>query len=184
MRVGVTGAHRTGKTSLVEAVASELPTYEVIDEPYRLLEDDGHELADPPSREDFELQLRVSIELLGRDSKHVLFDRTPVDFVAYLHAGDHGDDGDLGIDLDDIRDAMAGLDLVVFVPIEDPDRVVVSASEDRRLRRRVDQRLRQLVVDDMLELGVDTLEVNGDLATRVRQVVRAIAAADARPTRR
>jgi predicted ATPase len=173
MRVGFTGAHRTGKTSLVEAVSSELPAYAVIDEPYRLLEDDGHELSDPPSREDFELQLRMSIELLGRGSTHALFDRTPVDFIAYLQAGDP----EAEVDLDEVRDAMAALDLLVFVPIEEPDRVVVSASEDRRLRRRVDERLRQLVVDDMLELGVDTLEVSGDVANRLRQVLRAIAAA-------
>lgn len=172
MRVGFTGAHRVGKSSLIEAVAAALPDHDVIDEPYRMLEDDGHEFGDPPTRDDFEVQLRTSLELVRGRGRNVLFDRTPVDFVAYLHALDDDDE----LDLDGIREAMATLDLLVYVPIEEPDRIVVSASEDRRLRRRVDERIRQLVIDDGLELGIPILEVSGDTPSRLAQVLRAATA--------
>ena len=58
MRVAFSGTHRTGKTTLVEAVSNLMPTYEVVDEPYRVLEESGYELSDPPSVEDYEQQLR------------------------------------------------------------------------------------------------------------------------------
>ena len=59
MRVAFAGTHRTGKTTLLEAMATCLPEYEVVGEPYRALEDEGYEFSDPPSVEDFKRQLRL-----------------------------------------------------------------------------------------------------------------------------
>jgi hypothetical protein len=163
MRVGFTGTHRTGKTTLIEAISAELPAYDVVDEPYRLLEDEGHD--DP----DFERQLALSLAIARTGAPDALVDRTPIDFVAYLRAS--GDDVDIDIDLDAVRDAMDSFDLVVFVPIEEPDRIAVSSSEDRRLRGDVDELLRGLVAD----LEIPTVEVSGDVPARVHQVIRALA---------
>jgi len=175
MRVAFAGAHRTGKSTLLEAVAEQLPGYATVDEPYWVLEDEGHELADPPTAGDFELQLRRSVELLADAGADALFDRCPLDFVAYLRAIDDGDDT-AAPDVDELRDAMATLDLVVLVPIEAPDRIAVPVAEDRRLRRDVDELLRGLLLDDALGLGLDVevLEVGGDVDARVGQVLRAI----------
>lgn len=170
MRVAFSGTHRTGKTTLVEALAGVLPTYEVVDEPYRLLEDEGYEFADPPSVEDYERQLRVAIELLAEAPADALFDRCALDFVAYAQAID--DDFDIKDWLDDIRDSVARLDLVVVVPIE--ARIVLPSHEDRRLRQRVDERLRALALDDRYGFEVETLEVSGSTDERVRQVLRAM----------
>lgn len=170
MRVAFSGTHRTGKTTLVEALAGVLPTYEVIDEPYRLLEDEGYEFADPPSVEDYERQLRVSIEMLAAAPADALFDRCALDFVAYARAVD--DDFDINDWLDDIRDSVARLDLLVVVPIE--ARIVLPSHEDRRLRQRVDERLRALALDDPYGFEVETLEVSGSTDERVRQVLRAM----------
>lgn len=174
MRVGVVGTHRVGKTSLIEAVAARLPRYRVFDEPYPELEERGYEFSDPPSAEDFEAQLRHAIATLRSEARDALFDRTPLDFVGYLRAID------AELDLDELRPALARamgtLELVVLVAIESPDRIAVSASEDRRLRRRADLAIGSLVLDDPLELGVPVLEVRGDLDSRVRQVMRALAA--------
>ena len=174
MRVGVVGTHRVGKTRLIEAVAEQLPRYRVFDEPYAELEERGYEFSDPPSAEDFEAQLRHAIAMLRSDARDALFDRTPLDFVGYLRAID------AELDLDELRPdvapAMATLDLIVLVAIESPDRIAVAASEDRRLRRRAGETIGALVLDDPFELGVPVLEVRGDLDSRVRQVIRALAA--------
>src|SRR5690349_17162830 len=142
MRVAFSGTHRTGKSSLIEALAGRLPGYEVVDEPYRLLEDEGYEPSDPPVREDYERQLARSVEAIADAPRDALIDRCPLDFVAYLRA--IGEDGEIEIE------DWPPVDLIVFVPIEDPDRIAVASHEDRRLRRRVDELLRTLVLDDAL----------------------------------
>lgn len=172
MRVAFSGAHRTGKSSLIEAIAERVPGYAVIDEPYRTLEDDGYEFSDPPTVEDFTAQLRSSIESIAAASQDALIDRCPLDFIAYLRAID--DDFAIGDWLDDLRDSVARLDLIVVVSIETPDRIAVAAHEDRRLRRRVDELVRELVADDSLALGLDAeiVEVAGSLPQRVREVMQ------------
>jgi len=166
MRVAFSGSHRTGKTTLVEAIAERLPDHEVFVEPYYMLEDDGFELSDPPSREDFERQLRLSIDLIVASPPNALFDRSPVDFVAYL-----------GVDFDrddwsDLHGALEMLDAIVRVSIESPDRIVLPAHEDKRFRHDVDEAI-TAVFDDF---GITTIDVRGDLDARVQQVLRAISA--------
>lgn len=170
MRVAVSGTHRAGKSSLVEALSARLPGYRVIDEPYASLEDEGYEFSDPPAIEDFEAQLARSLALAGELPADALVDRCPLDFVAYLRALDE----DYDVDADALRDAMAAFDLVVVVTIESPERIAVSASEDRRLRRRVDEQIRAIVLEDGLGLGVEALEVTGSTDARVEQVLRAL----------
>ena len=174
MRIAFAGTHRTGKTTLLEAVHARLSAYDHVDEPYRWLEDEGHEFSDPPSTEDYERQLRRSIDLIAGSGARTLFDRCPLDLVAYLQATD--DDFAIADWLDDIRAGMAMLDLVVLVTIETPDRIGVPSHEDRRLRRRVDARLQTLLLDDPHGLDAEVLEVSGALDGRVAQVMRALAA--------
>src|SRR5262245_22791591 len=163
VRVAFAGAHRTGKTTLIEAVHARLPAYDVIEEPYRLLEDDGYELSDPPTPDDFERQLRRSIATIDESGRNTLFDRCPMDFVAYLQAIE----ADFDVD-EEVRASMEALDLIVLVPIESPDRIAVAAHEDRRLRRRVDDLLRTLLD------GTDLVEVEGTVDERVAQVMTAM----------
>ena len=164
MRVAFSGSHRTGKTTLVEAIAELLPDHEVFVEPYHLLDEDGYELSDPPSREDFERQLRLSIDLIVASPPNALFDRSPVDFVAYLGADFDPDDWP------DLHGALETLDAIVRVSIESPDRIVIPAHEDSRFRREVDEAI-TAAFDD---LGITTIDVRGDLDARVQQVLRAI----------
>lgn len=164
MRIAISGAHRVGKSTLVEALGEALPTYATIPEPYELLEEDGYESATPPTVEDFEAQLERSLEVLAEDDARVIFDRCPADLVAYLLS--HADSFDLDDWLERVRDAMQTLDLVVFVPIEAR---VKQASDG--LRDTVDEKLRELLLDDSLGFGVEVLEVHGDVDARVRQVL-------------
>jgi predicted ATPase len=169
MRIAFAGTHRVGKTTLVEAVAARLRGYVAFEEPYRILEDAGHEFSDPPTVEDFERQLHQSIAMITGAPARALFDRCPLDFVAYAQALDEGIEVDAWIDA--ARDAMQSLDLIVLVPIEMPDRIVLPAHEDRRFRARVDERVRTLILDDELGLGIETLEVSSTLERRLQQVL-------------
>lgn len=176
MRIAISGTHRVGKTTLAEALADALPGHVLVPEPYSLLEDEGHDFEEMPSIEDFELQLERSLACLEQGAPDVVFDRCPLDLVAYLRT--HRDRESVELDdwLPRIREQMATLDVVVFVPIEAPDRVAVDRSESR-LRARVDDALRDLVLDDALDVGVRTLEVRGPVEARLRQALAALTAA-------
>lgn len=171
MRIAISGSHRVGKSSLLEALSAALSDHESVEEPYELLESEGYEHADPPSVEDFEAQLECSLRALADDRANVLFDRCPADMLAYLLT--HADADAVALEdwLEPVRDAMQSLDLVVFVPIEQPDRIPLPAHEDARLRRRVHDELEQLLLDDAYELGAEVLLVNGELRARCEQVL-------------
>src|SRR6478672_2946109 len=119
MRIAISGTHGTGKSSLVGELSRLLPEYASVDEPYRQLEDEGHAFPEAPSLEDFEAQLERSIDNLHASDADTLFDRCPADIVAYLLAHDEAAGFDLESWLPQIRRAMARLDLLVFVPLED-----------------------------------------------------------------
>jgi thymidylate kinase len=175
MRIAISGTHRSGKSTLIEELSKLMPTYRVVDEPYHLMVEDGHELSHPPSLEDFEAQLERSVEELSDGSDNVLFDRCPVDFLAYISVHADSDAFDLDEWLPRVRAAVQTLDLVVFVPIEARDRITLAASDDDDdTRESVDEKLRELLVEDSLDLDVEVLEVEGDLATRVRAALHRI----------
>lgn len=173
MRIAFSGSHRVGKSSLLERVAEALPRYTAVDEPYYLLEEAGHEFSHPPALEDFVAQLERSLDALEEGGQDVLFDRCPADLFAYLLCHDE----DFAADewLERTRAAMQTLDLVVFVPIEDPDRIALPRHEDRENRRAVNDRLRELLVDDELRFAAEVLEVGGDVGKRFGQVMARIA---------
>jgi hypothetical protein len=168
VRVAFSGAHRVGKTTLIERVAEALPDYALVPEPYHLLQEDGYEFADPPSAEDFEAQLERSIVELEAAGECALLDRCPADLFAYLLVADH----DVSAQLERCREAIGLLDLVVLVPIEEPDRIAVSSHEDLEQRRAVDEKLSELLLAE--GLAAEVIPVHGDVTTRVAQVLRRV----------
>ena len=137
--------------------------------------EEGYEFSDPPSLEDFEAQLERSIGSLSEGGVDVLFDRCPVDFLAYLSVQEDAEASDVAEWLPRVRAAMQTLDLAVFVPIEARDRIAVSPSEDDgEARARVDEKLREILFDDSFEIEMEVLEVEGDPARRARAVLRRI----------
>ncbi|HEY4057612.1 MAG TPA: AAA family ATPase [Kofleriaceae bacterium] len=167
MRIAVAGAHRTGKSTLIEALAARLPGYEVVEEPYYALEEEGYELSDPPSQEDYEQQLQRSFELVADAPANAILDRSPLDFIAYLNATG----ARVAVDdwIDQLRDAMDAIDLVIVTRIEAA--IPVGAHEDRALRRAVDEQIEALVLDDALGVVGESLEVRGTVEQRVAQVL-------------
>jgi hypothetical protein len=174
VRIAFSGSHRVGKTTLVERVAEALPRYTTVVEPYYLLEEEGYECSETPSLEDFEAQLERSLVAAEEGWRNVLYDRCPADILAYLLT--HEDAA--GFDVDDwlerTREAMEMLDLVVFVPVEDDDRIPLPSHDDAEYRLAVHAKLVELLVEDVLGLDADVLTVRGDVRARVGQVIARI----------
>jgi predicted ATPase len=175
MRIAFSGSHRVGKSTLVEHVADALPRYTSVDEPYYLLEEEGYECSEEPSLEDFEAQLERSLVAIEEGEQNVLFDRCPADILAYLLVHEDGEAFETDVWLDRIRDAVQTLDLIVFVPIEDRDRIALPAHEDGAHRLAVHEKLHELLIDDALGFEVEVLTVEGNVQSRVEQVTRRVA---------
>ena len=171
VRIAFSGSHRVGKTTLIESVAERLPGHGTVDEPYYLLEEEGYEFAEEPSLEDFEAQLARSLAALDDAGPDVLFDRCPVDILAYLLVHRDASAFDLDARLEQIRDAVQTLDLIVFVPIEDSVRVGPTTLEEAAHRRAVHDRLCDLLLDRELGVDVEVVTVRGDVQARTEQVV-------------
>ena len=171
MRIAISGTHFSGKTTLVDALSEVLPHYTIIEEPYHQLAEEGHEFAELPSLEDFELMLERSIENLNESAQNSIFDRCPADILGYLLS--HGDVEAFGLKewLPRVQSAIRKLDLIVFLPIETPDRIVLPLSEDTDYRGRVDETLQEIVLENRFSFAVDVLEVTGSLLKRVEQVL-------------
>ena len=171
MRIAISGTHFSGKSSLVQALSEALPKYTTVDEPYHLLQEEGYEFAELPSIEDFELQLERAIENLEETTPNVIFDRCPADILGYLLSHNDAEVFNLEEWLPRVQTAIKKLELVVFLPIEEPDRIVLPVSQDAVYRQRVDEKLREVIRENIFDFEVDVLEVSGNLQTRVERVL-------------
>ncbi|WP_033337636.1 AAA family ATPase [Catenuloplanes japonicus] len=168
MRIAVSGTHGIGKTTLAEALCARLPGHVMVDEPYYLLEDQGYEFGFPPSSEDYRAMLACSVRSLRSPSTpRAVFDRTPLDYLAYLAA--HGADPSEQADASTVRLAFATLDLLIIAVITPESERVLPAAELPGLRSRVNDALLELVYDDPLDAWKDTpvLELSGPLDDRL-----------------
>jgi energy-coupling factor transporter ATP-binding protein EcfA2 len=174
MRIAISGTHCSGKSTLVEALSEALPQYATVEEPYHLLAEEGYEFAESPSIEDFELQLERSIETLVESGQNVIFDRCPADILGYLLLHTDAEAFDLDAWLPRVQTAVRKLDLIVFLPIEEPDRIVLPLSQDVAYRQHVDEKLQEIILEDPFDFEVDVLEVTGSPQMRVGRVLSRI----------
>lgn len=179
MKIAVTGAHFTGKTALIAELARHLPDYQFMPEPYYQLAEEGYAFHAVPSLEDFETQLIRAIDNLNDCEPDMLFDRCPVDFLAYLSC--HHDRAGFILEdaLPEVLTALITLDLIVYLPIENPDRIRLPASEDEDFRAAVDDWLRAFLFKERYNLTTAILEIQGNLTSRVEQILDWIKAGSA-----
>lgn len=169
MRIAISGTHFSGKSTLIATLLKQFPNFISVQEPYLVLEEHGYEFSHPPSMEDFEQQLEFSVNSILESQNNTLFDRCPLDCLAYALAF-----GDVDIDswTQKMESAIPMLDLIVFLPIEDRDRIPVPASEDLELREKVDENLQDILLNDALGIlkDVEVLEVIGSVEKRAKMV--------------
>jgi len=176
MRVGISGTHGTGKTTLAEALCARLPDHVVADEPYYLLEEEGHEFGYPPSLEDYRALAARSVRSLTSPPPlpGVVFDRTPLDYLAYMAAT--GADPSAEADALALRPAFKTLDLLVITLITPETEQALPAAEMGGLRLEMNDALLELVYDDPLSAWTDipVLELSGPLDGRLDAVLAAL----------
>lgn len=173
MRIAVSGTHRTGKTSLVEALARVRPDFELEPEPYEQLLESGEDFLDHYDPESFVVQLEHLVTRLSRRTAYdrVIFDRSPFDFLAYVAASEARrlDSQPVGSDLVELAArGLDHLDLVVWLPLHAEGEARVS----RSLRRRVDSHLAEIIGADAFGLlsgreGPRILELRGSTSHRL-----------------
>jgi len=167
MKIAVTGAHRTGKTTLVEKLNEALPEYRFKAEAYYELVEIGHVFSEIPTIEDYMLQLEYSIEQITTCGDNVIFDRCPIDMLAYIQAGNDIENFDIQSMYQRVQNVMTEIDLLVFVGIEEPDRIGCPESDLPALRQQVDEILNDWIWD----FNIDIIEVSGSVAARRNQVM-------------
>jgi hypothetical protein len=184
MRIAVTGTHGSGKTTLIENFTERFPGFAHEEEPSWALAQPGVVFADGASVPDLEDQLAQSVEMLlaPDEGVGVIFDRSPIDFLAYLEVVGE-EDGVPWVPgerlLERIEMAIRSLDLLVFLPLSQPDEILAPI-EFPRLRRRVDRRLKAMLRDDELDLFAAgrprLLEIRGAPLRRLAALVQAAGA--------
>lgn len=178
MRIAVTGTHGVGKTTLVEDFVAARRDALLVPEPYWLMAEEGVPFADGPTSADLEVQLERSCALILSEAEEpvIVFDRSPIDFLAYLEVVSDAEGFEwfpTGKLLTRVERALARLDLLVFVPLMQPDDIAV-AIEYPALRKKVDARLKAIIRKDELGLfaeGPRVLEISGPRDLRLERLL-------------
>lgn len=165
MRTAFTGSHRVGKTTLAEEIAESLPDYEFINEPYLQLEEQGYLFSEIPTSDDYIEQFNFSVEQIRNSDDNVIFDRCPLDLLAYIYAINKKKN--ISALYEEMTNAIAGIDLLVFVPIETVDIIICQESDLPDLRHEVNDILQDWIGDFSNEI----LVVTGTLANRKKEIL-------------
>ena len=172
MRVAVSGTHGVGKSTLIDEFLRRHPEFVLEPEPYTaMVEDLGEEFSAEPCVDDFRRQLEFNIERLSKRTpgENVIYERCPVDFLAYIHALDRKSAEPL---LEAVKEAMQHLDLIMYLPLEE------TSEEYPHLQGAVDRRLNSIFRDDEFGIMSSTsaiiVEAEGATDHRLRTLETAI----------
>ena len=163
MRVAVSGSHGTGKSTLIAAFLAQRPEYAHEPEAYEELADDIALLAsEGPDIEGLAALLVHTVSAVGRHrpGAAVIFERTPVDYLAYAAAtrsiARAERDEFMRTYVPVVRAAVCSLDLIALLPAARGGPFASRPGEDDRYRKRVDEELRRALIDDDYDLfGAD-----------------------------
>lgn len=177
MRIVVSGTHASGKSTLISDFARRHPEFEVFDDPYEFLDEAPAE----PDAATFAAQFAISVDrLLDHDGGQVIAERGPLDFLAYLEALEQlgrrtrgGAPTSRMVEL--TAAAMAKVDVLVLLPLNDRDRIEIASEEDPELRFAMNDALLDFADDSTLTSGATVVEITGDQASRLAQLESAIA---------
>lgn len=177
MRIVVSGTHASGKSTLIADLARRSAGFEVLPDPYELLD----EAPGAPDADLFLAQLWLAADRLAElpVGARVIAERGPLDFLAYLDALDA-----LGRPTapDALRrragavavEATRHVDLLVVLPLSTHSPIEVADEEDPELRTAMDAALLDLVDDPAVTAGSQVLEVSGRPEERLSQLSAAL----------
>jgi hypothetical protein len=187
MRIAVSGTHSVGKSTLVAHIHQAFGNFVHEEEPYRALREIYPiKFGKESTRYCNGLQCFYNISRVQRyrsGHDHVIFDRSPVDYIAYSIYTAHHKQTDLDMAfvaslIEPVRDALRFLDLVVFVPVSHEHPIPLEADgirpTDKHYRWEVDRHFKRLYREGLFELfpasEPKVVEVTGSRQERIDQL--------------
>ncbi|MCD6039994.1 MAG: hypothetical protein K0S27_1394 [Gammaproteobacteria bacterium] len=182
MRIAVSGTHFIGKTTLIEDFLKRHPNYRGEKEAYYKLQDEkSMELSMEPSLDSLLEQLDYSIKQLNETAKerNVIFDRCPIDFIAYSMIALEQDsldinDSEISERFDEIKIALNTLDLILFLPLtkENP---IEYTEENPAYRKAANKYFKKIYRDEVGDIFPrygypKIIEISGDRAARIKKI--------------
>lgn len=180
MRIAVSGTHFMGKSTLIEDFVEKHPAYKCEIEPYYKLQDEKMmELSLEPSLDSLTEQLDYSIGQINKlsNERNVIFDRCPVDFIAYAMCVIDQDsidinDSEVSERFSEVKEALNNLDLIVFLPITKENSIEYT-EENPGFRKAADKCFKKIYRDDICDIfprygHPRIIEISGDRITRLR----------------
>lgn len=171
MRIVVSGTHASGKSTLASDFAIRHPEFAVLPDPFELIDESWG----IPSARMFAAQLRLSADRLHptETAGHLIAERGPLDFLAYLLALDELGSEAVSRELIErsieiTRGALRHVDLVVVVPLAEGAEIFAPADEDLPLRQAMNDVLLDLISDDQITgAQANIVEITGDRHQRL-----------------
>jgi len=180
MRIVVSGTHFVGKSTLIEDFINVHPEYKSEIEPYYKLQDEKTmELSLEPSVESLLEQLDYSIDQINTlsNERNIIFDRCPVDFIAYVMCVIEKDsidinDSEVSEMFSEVKEALDSIDLIAFLPITKEDSIDYT-EENPAYRKAADRCFKKIYRDDVCDIFPNyghpkIIEVSGDRSTRIK----------------
>lgn len=177
MRIAISGTHFIGKSTLINDFISAHPEYKHEIEAYCNLQE--MELAEQPSLNSILEQLDYSIEQLNQveNEQDIIFDRCPIDFIAYAMVILNEDsidiyDTEVSERFDLVKEALNNLDLIVFLPIS-KENPIVYTEENPDYRIGADKCFKKIYRDDIFDVfprfgHPKIIEISGERKTRLK----------------
>lgn len=180
MIIAVSGTHFIGKSTLIEDFIAQNPSFTTEMEAYYKLEAEQSdaELLLEPSYDSLLEQLDCSLSQLLNcpTDQDIIFDRCPVDFLAYAMCLLEEDDIDINDSeiserFEDIKEALDRVDLIVFLPIGSDSELEYS-EENPEYRDRADYFFKQIYREEACDIFPQynhprIVEISGDRDDRV-----------------
>jgi hypothetical protein len=160
VRVAVSGSHGTGKSTLIAAFLERRRDYAYEPEAYEALADDVALTSEQrPTPEGIEALLQYTLTAVANHAPgtRVIFERSPVDYLAYAAASGRSWPSGAASDflatyIPVVRPSLRHLDLIALLPVSRRGPIESRPDEDARFRKRVDERLRRALIDDDYDL--------------------------------
>jgi hypothetical protein len=182
LRVAVAGSHGTGKSTLIAAFLARCPHYRHEPEAFESLADDiDLTISEGPTADGLKALLDHTISAVSAHppGTFVVFERSPVDYLAYAAASRSWPRGSVASFLETfvprVEKSLRNLDLIVLLPISKA--LPALDGENPHFRRRVDEALRCALVDDDYNLFRDqdsprVVELSPPSARQLAELIR------------